>query len=226
MFAPAQSYVILSRVTSPDQLFLSPFNQEKIYCHTEAKAEALRLQKKAINLQMTDWERGGENIFRIFSLNVRSLPQHRQDLETDKFIMMSDIILMQETWLNKDLQPPITKFSHQYFDHLGSKGTGMVARDKPEKVEKLQTSECSVIKAEFPKFDLINIYHYSNTSIISFTASLEKVLNTSKTSLVFGDMNIDLLKTPEDQFTTFLRRKGFKQLVSHSTHLQVGYLIY
>ena len=66
-FVAAQSYVILSRVTSLDQLFLLPFSHEKIYCSPEAKEEALKLQKKSINRQVTEWQNNGEGTCLLYT---------------------------------------------------------------------------------------------------------------------------------------------------------------
>ena len=220
-FTPAQSYVILSRVTSPDQLFLKPFKHEKIYCHPEAKAEALRLNSKAINLQTTEWEKPGDKVVRISSLNVRSFPRHRQDLESDEFILNSDIVMMQETWLNEDPELPVGQFPFQHFVNGGSKGVGMLSSIKPVTIEKMQTSVCSLIKAEYEEFDIINIYRYSSTDIDQFLNDLEEVMCNTRTTIVVGDLNIDLLKSSENAFSLSMMRKNFQQLISNATHLKV-----
>ena len=128
---------------------------------------------------------------------------------------------MQETWLNEDPETPIVQFPFQHFVHGGSKGVGMLSSIKPKKVEKMQTSVCSIMKAEYEDFDILNIYRYSNTNLAQFSADLEEVLSNTRTTIVLGDMNIDLLKSPENLFSTFMTRKHFQQLVSNATHLKV-----
>ena len=46
------AYVILSRITSLEQLYMATFDEKKIYCNKDAKDESERLRKKALNLQV------------------------------------------------------------------------------------------------------------------------------------------------------------------------------
>ena len=62
VFQAAMAYVITSRVTSINQLYLKKFDQKKIYCNVAAKAEVFRLKKRALNLQVTEWEEPGKGI--------------------------------------------------------------------------------------------------------------------------------------------------------------------
>ena len=143
------SYVILSRITSLDQLYLKEFDQKKIYCSSVAKKEAQRLRKRAINLQETEWDKPVPGLIRISSLNARSLQQHPEDLQKDEFIMASDIIAVQETWFKTDTGNPITPLN-EYFLHGNSKGIALFTRMKPITVEKSQSDHCSIIKSSFP----------------------------------------------------------------------------
>ena len=98
VFQAAMAYVILSRVTGIEQVFIRPgFKQDKIYCSTLAKAEAQKLRTRAINLQKTVWdqETRGDSVIRLTSINARSLNQHYQDLAKDQFILNSDIVCIQ-----------------------------------------------------------------------------------------------------------------------------------
>ena len=51
-FQAAMAYVILSRITSLEQLYMASFDEKKIYCNKDAKEESERLRKKALNLQV------------------------------------------------------------------------------------------------------------------------------------------------------------------------------
>ena len=163
---------------------------------------------------------------RISSLNARSLSKHQVDLEEDHFIMNSDILAVQETWLEQDPQPPISNFPHQYYVHGQSKGVALLSRVQPRQVDRFQTDCCSVVKAEFGNFDLINIYRFSNTNIIAFTADIIQMLEPTRTQVVLGDLNLDLLKQPNNQFAKEMTGKGFKQIVKSPTHIQVLIFIF
>ena len=200
------------------------FDQKKIYCSSVAKKEAQRLRKRAINLQETEWDKQvpGNGVIRISSLNARSLQQHHQDLQKDKFIMKSDIIAVQETWFESDPRNSITPF-HEYFVHGKSKGIALFARIRPITVENSQSVHCSIIKASFPRFDLLNIYRFStDTDILLFTEEVIQLLDKSRTQIIVGDLNINLLQNPWNPFTESLEQRGFQQLVTRPTHVLGG----
>ena len=175
------AYVILSRITSIDQLYLKEFEQKKIYCNKDAKNEVAKLNAKALNLQTTEWDQPVDGVLRLSSLNTRSLQQHRQDLETDEFIMKSDIILLQETWLNEDLTNNISDF-HPYYVHGRSKGICTLTRVLPTHYSSNQTTHCSIIKLSFNNFDIINIYRFSGSSNLKdFTGDIIPLIDSNRT---------------------------------------------
>ena len=220
------AYVILSRITSIKQLFLKEFDdkkiQRKIYCSAVAKKEAQRLRARAINIQPTDWDKDSPNYVKISSLNARSLRQHFTDLQKDKFIMNSDIICVQETWFEADPMEPITKLKEHYV-HGRSKGIALFTKFNPIHIESTQTVTCSIIKATYVEYDLINVYRFSEgNSIIQFTEEVLPFLDATRTQIIVGDMNIDLMKNSQNLFTCNLEQKGFQQLVGEPTHVLGG----
>ena len=223
-FQAAMSYVILSRITNIKQLHLAEFDQKKIYCSSVAKKEAERLRARAINLRKTDWDEkfSSCSVIKFSSVNARSLQQHFKDLLKDNFIMKSDIIAIQETWLSSDPNDSIPQF-HKYYVHGGSKGIALLTKVRPIYVENSITEHCSFIKASFDKFDLINVYRFSSdTEIKLFTESILPLLDQTKTQVIVGDMNIDLRKNPMNLFTKTLEQKGFQQIVDRPTHVRGG----
>ncbi len=135
--------------------------------------------------------------------------------------MSRDIIAVQETWLQEDPLSFVTTFPHQYFVHGRSKGVALFIRDQPRMVDRLQTDCCSVIKADFEKFDLINVYRFCNTNILQFTEEIIEMLKPNKTQVLVGDINLDLLKQPDNRFSKEMVRHNFRQMVTSPTHLQV-----
>ena len=97
----------------------------------------------------------------------------------------------------------------------------LLSRTKPKHVDRIQTDYCSVIMAEFDNFDLLNIYRFSNTNIIPFIDNIMKILDPSRTQVLLGDFNLDLLKQPNNQFAKEMMKCSFKQIVKDPTHLQV-----
>ena len=183
-----------------------------------------RLEDKALNLQETKWDKPDCGLIRLSSLNTRSLLQHKEDLESDQFIIKSDIILIQETWLESDLKNKISDFHHFYM-HGRSKGVAVLTRSLPLHHSSFQTPHCSILKLIFTDFDIINIYRFSsNTNIQEFTSEVLPLLNNAKTQVLAGDLNIDLQKIPNNYFTKSLTNLGFQQLVTQPTHNQGGLL--
>ena len=214
------AYVILSRITSIDQLFLKKFDQKKIYCNKDAKEEVAKLNAKALNLQTTEWDQPDKGSLRISSLNTRSLQQHRQDLEADQFIMKSDIILLQETWIDGDLKDKISDY-HHFYVHGRSKGIATLTKIQPTHHSSNQSTHCSYIKLSFNSFDIINIYRFSS-DIIGFTREIIPHLDSTRTQVLAGDLNIDLQKDPGNIFTKSMADRGFIQLVKRPTHDKGG----
>jgi exonuclease III len=218
------SYVILSRITNINQLYLAEFDQKKIYCSSVAKKEAQRLRARAINLQETEWDLqlSSYGVIKVSSLNARSLQQHYVDLQKDNFIMKSDIIAIQETWLESEPTVSIPQF-HEYYVHAGSKGIALLTKARPINVEKSTTEHCSIIKASFHQYDLINVYRFSNdTGIQLFTEDILPFLDRTKTQVIVGDININLLQNPQNPFTKTLGQIGFQQIVDRPTHILGG----
>ena len=218
-FGAAMAYVILSRITGVKQLFLKKFDQKKIYCSAVAKAEAMRLRARAINHQKTEWDMEKEGVVRVCSINARSLHQHYQDLNKDKFILKSDIICIQETWLEQDLENTNDSF-HHYYINARSRGIALLSRTQALNTVNFQSEHCSLLKASYPGYDVINLYRFaSNTQIQQFTGEVLPHLNPDKTTVILTDCNMDYLKTPVNSFTTSLEQRGFKQLVTNPTHI-------
>ena len=222
-FQAAMSYVILSRITNIGQLYLKDFKQSKIYCNPVAKREAKRLRARAINKKQTVWNEEKDNFVRITSLNARSLQLHRNDLKNDEFIMQSDILCIQETWLSTDLDQPMGNFE-DYYIHRGSKGIALFSRLKPLNILNLYSDTCTIIKATYDAFDLINVYRFSDTNINECTEEVLTLINLSRTQIIVGDMNIDIIKDSQNSFTQSLQQKGFRQMVERPTH-ELGGLI-
>ena len=221
-FEAAMAYVILSRITSLDQLYLQELDPKQIYCNKMAKEEVTKLKSRAINLQSSSWTESQEEVVKICSLNTRSFNQHSQEIKEDEFIMQSDIILIQETWLKSDLEDNIPNY-HHYYVHGYSKGIAVLSRHLPIQHSSSQTSLCSFLKLSFRHFDIINIYRFSeNSNLLKFTTEIIPLLDRARTQVVAGDFNIDLNKTPNNCFTTSLLDMEFKQLINRSTHNKGG----
>ena len=103
VFASAQTYVMLSRVQSIEQLFiLNSLDKDKFYADGKALEELDRLNNKSMNNNPPAWEQKNENFLKIFSLNCQSLRGKISHIQNDKIVIISDIICLSETWLLSD----------------------------------------------------------------------------------------------------------------------------
>ena len=102
-FTAAMVYVMLSRVCSLSQiLILNEFDEEKIYPNKRALEELEILDKISLNSNPTNWEKEDKGTIKISSLNCRSLKKHHQDILSDTLLCKSDMITLQEIWLESD----------------------------------------------------------------------------------------------------------------------------
>jgi hypothetical protein len=223
-FQAAMCYVILSRIVCIGQLLLLAFNPSKIYCNEEAKAEALSIKGRALNLQFNRWNQNQCNTFKISSLNAQSLSKHFADLKDDQFLQQSDILCVNETWLLSDLDKDLEGYTSYYLNKR-SKGIALFTKIVPQNVYKLHTETMSLIVAQYKLFDLLSVYRYSeSTQIEEFTRQVLDNVDLTKTTIILGDINIDLFKHENNTFSREMKNLGFVQLVKQATHLSGGLL--
>ena len=217
-------YVILSRIVCIGQLLLLIFNPSKIYCNEEAKAEALSIKKRALNLQFNKWNQSQCNTFKISSLNAQSLSKHFQDLQDDHFLQQSDILCVNETWLMSDLNTGLQGYTGYYLNKR-SKGSALFTKIVPQNVYKHHNETMSLIVAQYKLFDVLSVYRYSeSTQMEEFTNQVVDNVDLKKTTIILGDINIDLFKHENNVFSRGLKNLGFVQLVKQATHLSGGLL--
>ena len=198
------------------------FDPKKIYCNENAKKEAKSISERALNKKTTEWDLSKENTIKLTTLNVRSLQKHYEDLISDDFIQKSDIICIQETWLNADPSECLTEFE-AHFLNLKSKGIALFSKKKPDDIQKRSYENSSIILATYANFDVISVYRFSeHHRLIEFTDNIMKLVNINHTVIILGDVNLDLNKNPTNLFTQTLQNFGFAQLVNHPTHILGG----
>ena len=69
------------------------------------------------------WEIEDTDALKISSLNCRSLKKHHKDISSDHILLKSDVIALQETWLDDDIATDDLRIAN-YDLHLNSKGRG------------------------------------------------------------------------------------------------------
>ena len=62
-----------------------------------------RMNEVSVNSNPTSWSDKTVKGIRVSSLNVRSLRKHIEDVRLDNVLQQSDIICLQETWLEEEI---------------------------------------------------------------------------------------------------------------------------
>merc|ERR1712105_177702 len=225
---PGMVYVMLSRVCSLMQLYiLEAFNSEKItVCH-KVKAEYERMMNVAVNNNPTSWNKPAIIGTRVSSLNVRSLRKHIEDVRSDPVLLQSNIICLQETWLEKGEEESglfeLNGYT-SYFTNQGQ-GKGMVIYIKEgTKIDfqSITTPFLNMTKLSCSdRLDIIAMYRSQEESFVSLENHLQVMVDPEKNTLIVGDFNFCYLQKA-NTLSKYLKAGSFKQLVRDPTHISGG----
>ena len=157
---------MLSRVCARSQIYiLDEFNESKMYPSKTALAELERLNSISFNSNPPIWEQTECQHLRISSFNCRSLKKHYQDIQADSILLKSDLISLQETWLDEN--DNLTDFYLQSFElKVVSRGHGKgiatyFKSDKFTHVADKTAPNIQMSKFTSDNFDLITLYRPS-----------------------------------------------------------------
>ena len=101
-FQAGQAYVALSRAKSIDGLFIQNFDIKKIRTSKKVESEMHRLRNTMVFKEPVSPLMLSSNAWaKVCHINVRSLQQHKDDLNTYQKITACDVICVSETWLSK-----------------------------------------------------------------------------------------------------------------------------
>jgi hypothetical protein len=221
-FTSNQTYVVLSRVQSLNQNYLLSLEPSKIWCHEGAKAESERLSSIALNNKMKIWNKTDHIKINITTLNASSLKAHHEDIVCDDILLNSDVLCINETWLNtNDSNYEIPGYKEISVRSGRGKGTSLYPKHHLDLIseEYVKTDRAQMIKLCTKNVDIISVYRSSNHEDIQlFTNQLTELFSTEKTTIVCGDLNINYLKSAENIFSKKLTSLGFKQIVKEPTH--------
>ena len=218
----AQAYVMMSRVQCLKQLFiLNELPSSKIYPSAVANSELERLNKVACNEEeMTKRSRT-----LVFSLNVRSLVKHHEDILLD-YLAKAEILAIQETWCdsfqgNTHLAIP---GYHMHFESKGrGKGVATYFKDEFKVTATVNAKTHQMIKVSRNGFHVINVY-CSKGANNQLLLDLDALTKDPETYIVVGDFNENFLCNPKPTFVRQMNAKGFIQIVDLPTHIQGGCL--
>ena len=224
-FASAMIYVMLSRVcTLPQILLLNEFDEKKMYPCIKAQDELGRLNRISQNNNPTEWEMEGKETIKIYSLNCRSIKKHFEDIALDTPLLKSDIMCLNETWLENDdivenLEIP------QYELHLNSQGKGkgiaiyykkdIFSHDFDIKEENMQLT-----KFTSTNLDIIALYRSQRGTYSDLNQNIEIMKTEGKQTLIIGDFNFCCIENQTNSTRKYLQNQNFFQIIKEPTHIE------
>ena len=189
-----------------------------------AMKELERLEEISKNRNPTEWEIEDKRTLKISSMNCRSLRKHYQDIISDSLLLKSDVICLQETWLEDGTDASDFKIE-RYHLHLNSygKGKGIAIYFKLGRL----THETDITEEQFQltKFtsdliDLVVIYRSQRDNHKNLMQILGTLIDNEKPLMVVGDFNFCFLESSLNGTKQFFNKHSFSQLVHEPTHIE------
>lgn len=200
VFQAAQSYVMLSRCQSLDQLFiLQEVPKKKLYADTKAIEEVQRLEAISINKNLSPWNKQDSAITKIAFLNIQSIQNKMDWIASDHSLQQATSIFISETWLDEnDSSISLPGYHDVHIDRV------------------------NITKLVSPNLEAIGVYRSSNGNVETLIETLKTMIVPNRNTVIGGDFNLDLLKNGSNLLTRYLTSQGFKQVVSKATHTGGG----
>ena len=162
----------------------------------------------------------------IVSCNIRSLAKHYEDIKRYPDIVQSDILCLQETWLDpakvycfdiKGMQVEINSQGR-------GKGIATFYNEKFNHKESVTHAQYQMTMISSIDLDIINIYRSLGAPSNQLMTDIRRLLNLAKSTIIVGDLNICAVKEKFHTIIRCLTRLGFQQKVSFPTHDGGGHL--
>ena len=224
---PGMVYVMLSRVQCLDQLIiLDAMDPEKISVNDQVAAEAARMWKVSLNRNPCQWMNPATEGLKVCSLNTLSLRKHMEDVRSDPVLLKSQVLCLQETWLEEGEEEQDRYQLEGYEGHFTSvgRGRGVVTYVKEGlqvlSHHKFAEDNLQLIKTCLRQLDVISIYRSRDKPLPEAADILQNFIEPDKDTLIVGDFNISAIKT--NALSTSLEMAGFHQHVNVPTHIKGG----
>ncbi|XP_072042907.1 uncharacterized protein [Amphiura filiformis] len=221
----AMAYVALSRVTHLEGIYLTNYNQSRIFCNENIEANLAMMPTCDISRANPLIDIDHNKHFIIAHHNIQSLHRHIEDLKKNTEITKAHVICLSETWLandtNNDDSIMIEGYSLESVNSGNGRGVAIYIHNSVNyTVIPLPSNECDVLAVRTQgNANLLIAAIYkpmaTNTRVFStemnnMTAQIE-MLKTDYT-VITGDFNRNLLK--ERILPAF---RQYDQVISEST---------
>ena len=201
-------YVSLSRVQRLEQLYiLEDLPESKIKPWQDAKEEMNRLNEK----DLSKWEQLN---FKLSSMNIYSLQAHFEDLLRDEDMVSSNVICLQESWLQPDQN--IDGFSlagKQQSINSVRTGRGIVTYYSPDfkEMHSFTATSYQITSISSNDTTVINMYRSSNANDKVLLNHLKEILETENEKDVYicTDLNLCHIEDKNHFLIQFLLDNSF-----------------
>ncbi len=220
VFQTAQSYVMLSRVQSLQQLYiLGELPEKKLYVDSKALAEVRRMEKVSLNNHLSPWDEEDKDVIKVVFLNV-IIKNKFQMITTDYHLMKADALLLSETWLDENTENiSLNGYKHSLQGGGRGGGTAVFYRNNFIISDEMVDDGIYMAKLNAGKVDIINIYRAQYGNMERVVEMVKGLIDIQKTCIVGGDINKCFIKDQNNPLTEFLLAFGFSQMVKNPTHL-------
>ena len=223
IFTTGQTYVILGRVQSLNQLYLKSFNESCIKVNNKALKESQSISARAIN-KNSKWNNASNNTqLKLVCLNIRSLQKHYLDLTADSVNMEADVICLTETHIPQNVNTTIFDIlGFQSFFANKGKGAGVAVYIKESYSisysSLLMEKYFQIVKVSFLNFDLLTVYNSPRGDSDKILQVISNIVENNRETIICGDFNLH--GKQQHFFISQLQKRGFQQYVDKPTHIQ------
>ena len=109
-------------------------------------------------------------------------------------------------------------------NHGRGKGIATYYTDQFQAAGAINKDFYQISKITGAKFDVINVYCSQRLNSAEFLRDLGSLAAPMQAGFIIGDFNVDFLHEPKAALIRKILSHGFKQILSHPTHMEGGLL--
>ncbi len=143
-------------------------------------------------------------------------------MQEDTILMKSDIICLQETWLENEGKNDYNVNGYELHLNSQGRGKGLAIYFKKECFQHetdIKKPNLQISKVSSEQVDVIIVYRSQDENYRSVKDDIETMMNFNKTTIIVGDLNY-CHQTDKNELSKYLEEKGFRQQVTDATHIQ------
>ena len=180
----------------------------------------MRLDERALKLKNDEDFRFQDFSLTACYINIQSFNAHIQDLQKDEQAIRCDIIGLGETWLESEPENPFPDYFATYSNQGRGRGVACFCKEKPYFLYHRAGQNYTFLCFKLKSYNFIFTYISSRAKFTDYMTDLNEMVDKNERLILVGDGNVnaDISQNPSHPFITFMKRKGFAQLVKKASH--------